>query len=179
MAATGAILAGLLFLEPFLPGAETATPVQPVAPGDSVEQKGVAFRIEGAGLFTAQSDDPVDVPGGYALLGVLVPITAGAQRAAEPGSCDILLVAPGGPGGDEREWTSLSNPSQYDYATTRGSRSLCQFAADGETVDYEGVFLVPDDVYDEAWLEIRFTGSKSDGYARSVYRLALPADPID
>ncbi|TPW76053.1 hypothetical protein [Schumannella soli] len=176
--ASGGMLASLLFFEPFLPGAPAATPVHRVARGDTAEVEGSGFRIGAAGFFTAESDQPVDVPAGYAVLGVLVPITPGSSASPDPGSCDIVLVAPGGPGGVDREWTSEVDPGQYDYGTTRGTRSICQFGDDGEKVTYEGVFLVPDDVYAAASLEIRFTSPKSDGYARSVYRFALPADPV-
>ncbi|GAB3407958.1 hypothetical protein GCM10027515_24580 [Schumannella luteola] len=179
MVVAGGTLAVLLVAEPFLPGGgASTTPVHRVATGDDLEQQGTSFRISKAGIFTAESASPVTVPKGYALVGVLVSITPGDDAPADPGSCDIVLAAPGGPGDVDRAWTSESSPSQYDYGTSRGTRSLCRFSDDGERLTYEGVFLVPEAVYDDAWLEIRFTGSKAQSYARSVYRLALPDDPI-
>ncbi|TPW70762.1 hypothetical protein [Schumannella sp. 10F1B-5-1] len=176
---TAGAMVWLVGFEPLLPSDSPAQRTQRVATGDSIEQQGSTFEVTKAGFFTRDSDNAVDVPAGYALLGVLLPITPGADAAAEPGTCDIRLVAPRVDGGrGDRTWTTVVNPAQYDYGLSTGTTTYCTFSDDGDKAVFEGVFLVPDDVYDEARVQVTFTAPKAEDFRQSIYLFELPSDPL-
>jgi hypothetical protein len=167
-----ALAVGVLVVQP-LERSAPAGPKRVVPMGDSYTWHGREFSIRAAGIDGAD-DGTVVTPPRTGLVAVLVTVTAtSAAKPLEVGTCDIRLTAPGAANGEDREWSSESNPSRFRYGTRDDSTSVCLLDEPEDRL-IEQVFLVPKRTYDSAVLDITL----NDASSRTVVRFRLPDDPV-
>jgi hypothetical protein len=140
---------------PLLERASSADPVVAVKHASTVELAGYDFTLDLSREFPSGD---ADVPDGLALVAVVIEIEPG-DDAKSDGACEIRLVE------GERAWPQLGNPADYNYRIGEASKRYC--VLDGEAMQLEVVFLVPDGVYEDAVVEISVTGTPG------VYEFAL------
>ena len=129
-------------------GASTA-PVTRVPHAETVELAGYDFTLDLNKEFPGEGRT---VATDLALVAAIIEITPG-DAADVDASCTVQLVD------GDRAWPALSNPADYEYRIDDNSERYC--VLDGDAMELEVVFLVPEGAYADASVEITVTGSSA------------------
>lgn len=140
---------------PLLERASSADPIVVVEHATPIELAGYDFTLDLSREFPGGDED---VPAGLSLVAAIIEIEPGDEAEID-GACEVRLVA------GDRAWPQLGRPDEYNYRIDDASARYC--VLDGEGMDLEVVFLVPEGVYEDAVAEVSVTGTPG------VYEFAL------
>ena len=132
---------------PLIDRAASTAPVSHVPHAETVTLAGYDFTLD---LNKEFPGDGRAVATDLAVVAAIIEIEPG-DAADIDASCTIRLV------NGDRAWPSLSNPADYDYRIDDASDRYC--VLDGDAMELEVVFLVPEGAYDGAAVEVTVTGS--------------------
>jgi hypothetical protein len=165
----GVSLPALAYVFVAVPLLDSATEpaVTTVRQGDPFEVGGYTFTLtasqEFPGAGTGSDPGANAIPLGTSIVGAIIT----AEPTGEPigddaaTTCDTELTSR--TGGEERTWSTVSSPTDFDYGV--GSDRTTSCSLDGDPFELETVFLTPDGVYDHATVDLT-VGSET-------FRLAL------
>ena len=146
-----------------------------VPTGESVEIGGYTWQLTESNDVTGEELETDALPDGTVIIGALVIAEPISGETLSEDACETTLTAPSSPppsSEQRREWTTLTSTFDYNYGVLDDSTTFC--GPDGEAMQYEAVFLVPDGVYERATVDLRMIGPDT---ANTIYRFALV--PVD
>ena len=142
-------LVGVQLGLPLLENAQTDDPVIEVALGETVTAAGYEWTLLANDRFD-NSEGNDAIPDGLELVAAIVGVKA--TGTVDGASCDAVLVSADHGWGDH-SWDELSSPSTFGYELYDDATTICLL--DGDSFDYESVFLAPLGTARSAALEIR------------------------
>lgn len=143
--------------------------VEHISQGESAEADGYRFTLTNSKEFVGLGlgDDGNDIPIGLSLVGVVLEVEA-LDDANPAGSCDAKLMAE--VDGEELTWSEVGNPLDFSYGVGEERSKYCLF--EGESFEYEVVFLTPTGSYDDATFAL--TGADGDDFYDFRFDLVKP-----
>jgi hypothetical protein len=141
-------LTGVVLGRPLYINAQYQDPPIDVVKGESYEAAGYTWTLTDSGEFPHSPDMEV-VPEGLAVTAAIIEVRAG-DDAETTGTCSAELTVGTGP--EARRWTTLGNPSAFNYAVADDSSMSCLL--EGESFDLEVVYLAPAGTLSEAVVEV-------------------------
>jgi hypothetical protein len=148
MVVAAAALVGVVLGRPLYINAEFQSPPTDVAKDESFEAAGYTWTLTKSGEFPHSPDMEV-VPEGLAVTAAIIEVRPGAD-AETSGTCSAELAIGTGP--EAQRWTTLGNPSAFNYAVADESTMSCQL--EGEPFDLEVVYLTPEGTISESVVEV-------------------------
>ena len=142
-------LVGVVLGRPLLLNAQSQPPPAEVATGESIEAAGYTWTLVSSDE-VARSADNEAIPEGLAVTFALIEVRPGNDPQTS-GACSAELTSGRGP--EARRWTTLGNPSSFNYEEAEESTMTCLLK--GEAFDLELVYLAPEGTISEAVVEVR------------------------
>ena len=155
--------------------ANSAARIVEVPTGESIELGGYTWQLTESNDVTGEQLETDALPEGMVIIGALLKVEPIPGETPGEDACETKLTAPSSaPSSTEqrRTWTTLTSTYDYNYGVLDDSTTFC--SPDGEAMQYESVFLVPQGTYEQATVDMTLIGP---GTSSTIYRFELV--PLD